>query len=171
MMGFWKLVKYVKKICLELCSNVSGMNCRIWNVATVSWARLAVLKKEMYSLHLRLQSFSSTMQEAMMASPWWSLARSSSQVIILLLAGPPQAEKTKFILPFMEHPTINLIVIWCLYELDFCWLAYKPDGCSAKISVHSITMHPRDRKVSNARCTNRWHIGCHCSGHLLQLIC
>ena len=37
-------------------------------------------------------------QEAMMASPGWSLARSSSQVIILL-AWPPQGEKTKFILP------------------------------------------------------------------------
>ena len=50
-------------------------------------------------------------QEAMMASPGWSLARSSSQVIILLLAWPPQAEKTIFIPPFMEHPTINLLVI------------------------------------------------------------
>ena len=167
MMGFWKLVKsaHVLKICSEICSELSGMNFKIWKVlmrwialsmwirarairlvlvtsAPVSWARLAVLKAGMYSLHPRLRSSSSTRKprSAMMASPGWSLARSSSQVIVLSLAQPPQAEETKLIPPFIEHPTRNLIVMWCLYALNICCLADKPDGRLAKISVQSITI-------------------------------
>ena len=37
--------------------------------------------------------------------------------------------------------------------------------------IRTFNHHPSDRKVSKARCTNRRHIGCHCSSHLLQLIC